>query len=154
MKRRLGIVLVLIIQFSILGSCDLSEHADLGNKLTIFEGDKPEDRVIVYCTGYSFGYCKAGIYIIPTYEEHYDKTGKYAEYVTTAKSDEKWVIAKTVQIDNNQERYWIIDKGFNIKDVDCQTLNCDSILQSYVIGRLDSQTFAEKVQELDISLRL
>lgn len=39
---------------------------NLGNKLTLLEGDKKEDRLIVYCTGYSAGVCIAGTPVVPS----------------------------------------------------------------------------------------
>lgn len=127
---------------------------NLGGNLTIFEGDKLEDRVIVYCTGYSFGSCKAGIYVVPTYEKHYDEKGNYAEYVETAKSNEIWIIAKTIQINGNKENYWIISKDFSLENIDCNKVSCDSIIQSHVIGALNYQEFSAKKKELGINLKL
>lgn len=126
----------------------------LGGNLTIFEGDKLEDRVIVYCTGYSFGSCKAGIYVLPTYEKHYDEKGNYAEYVETANSNEKWIVAKTIRINENKENYWIISKDFSLENVDCNKVNCDSIIQSHVIGAFNYQEFTAMKKELGINLKL
>lgn len=139
-----------IILLFILCGCN---SKNLGDKLTIFEGDRLEDRVIVYCTGYSFGSCKAGIYVVPTYEKHYDEKGNYAEYVETAKSNEKWIIAKTIQINDNKENYWIISKDFSLENVDCNKVSCDSIIQSHVTGALNYQEFTAKTKELGINLK-
>lgn len=149
MKRKLLILSWLIVQLGTLGSCDLYGNKDLGNKLTLWARDSPEGHYdVVYCSRYDMGGCVSGIYVIPASVEEIDSM-----YVSAAKSDDKWVIAKTVQIEGNKESYWIIDKSFNIEDVDCWTINCDSILQSHVIGRLDDQEFAEKVRVLGINLR-
>jgi len=137
-----------LMTFFILYGC---ESSNLGNKFTLFEGDKLEDRVIVYCTGYSFLACKSGIYVVPTYEKHYDEKGNYTEYVSTAKSDDKWIIAKTVQVKDNKENYWIIEK-FSLDDIDCWNVNCDSIIQSHVIGALEFIEFCNKTKELGITL--
>jgi len=149
MKELISVLYSLPIVF-VLYSC---ESNDLGNKLTVFEGDRLEDRVIVYCTGYSLGSCKAGIYVVPNYEEHYDEKGNYAEYVENARSDDKWVIAKTIRTVEQKKNYWIINKNFNLEDVDCDELNCDSIIRSNVIGPLDAQQFGSKLTELKISLK-
>ncbi len=133
---------------SVLGvSCDSwnrmwGDHS-LGNNLSLLEGDKKEDRVIVYCSGKSAGACIGGIYVVPTYERHYEGRS-YAEYVQATRSNKKWVIAKTFRIKESRENYWIINKEFNIQDVDCGKINCDSILQSYVQGPFDKNTFTEK----------
>lgn len=149
MKRRLLILSWLAIQLGALSSCDFYGNKDLGNKLTLWARDSPEGHFdIVYCSRYDMGGCVSGIYVIPTSVEE-----TYSMYVSTAKYDDKWVIAKTIQVEDNQEHYWIIDKSFDIESVDCWTANCDSILQSHVIGRLDSGGFVEKTQELDIRLR-
>lgn len=125
----------------------------LGNNLSLLEGDTKEDRIIVYCTRRSAGVCVSGIPIVPTYKRHYDSSGqKYAEYVEGATSNKKWVIAKTFQIKKKRENYWIISKDFNIEKLNCAKVNCDSILQSYVIGPLDSTEFENKREALDIEV--
>lgn len=125
----------------------------LGNNLSLLEGDTKEDRIIVYCTGRSGGACISGIPVVPTYKRHYDSSGQnYAEYVEEATSNKKWVIAKTFQIKEKKENYWIISKNFNIENLDCAKVNCDSILQSHVIGPLDSAGFENKKKILNISL--
>lgn len=149
MKKEV-IYLFLFTVLFVLYSCD---SGSLGGKFTIFEGDKLEDRVIVYCTGYSFGSCKAGIYVVPTYEKHYDENGNYAEYVEMAKSNKKWIIVKTIQIKDNEENYWIISKDFSLENVDCNKVSCDSIIQSHVTGALNYQEFTAKTKELGINLK-
>lgn len=112
------------------------------------EGDKKEDRIIVYCKGD----CHGGIYVVPTYARHYDSNGRYAEYVEEAKSNKEWVIVKTYRIKENQENYWIIDKEFSIAKLDCSTVDCDSILQRQVTGPLTLNKFQHKLQVLNIDL--
>ncbi len=124
----------------------------LGNNLSLLDGDKKEDRVIVYCTGRSSGACYAGIIVVPTNERHMDRSGKYAEYVETAKANEKWVIVKTHRIEEKKNNYWFINKNFNIENTDCEKVDCDSILQSYVTGPLDHSQFLKKKDSLKIEL--
>ena len=81
----------------------------------IMEGDKVEDRVIVYCSSRSLSSCYSGIYIVPTYARHYDNKGKFAEYVEFAKSNKNWIIATTVEIANSNINYWIINKNFSLE---------------------------------------
>ena len=74
----------------------------LGNNLSLLEGDRKEDRIIVYCSGRDAGACHGGIFVVPTYARHMDRSGNYAEYVETVKSNEKWVIVKTHRIEEGQ----------------------------------------------------
>jgi hypothetical protein len=55
-----------------LPSCDSwntmwGDHS-LGNNLSLLDGDKEQDRVIVFCLGRSAGACSGGIYVVPSYE--------------------------------------------------------------------------------------
>lgn len=129
-------------------SCKEDYNHPLGNNLSQWEGDRKEDRVIVYCEGN----CHGGIYVVPVYNRHYDSAGHYAEYVEEAKSNKQWVIAKTFQIKNSKENYYIISKGFNIEHVDCSKANCDSILQSHVTGPMTLTEFENKKKSMNIAL--
>lgn len=124
----------------------------LGNNLSLLEGDKKEDRIIVYCTGRSAGACHGGIFVVPTYSKHMDRSKKYAEYVEAAKSNEEWVIVKTHRIEEKKDNYWLINKNFNIENTDCEKVDCDSLLQSYVTGPFDHSQFIEKKDSLKIEL--
>ena len=62
---------------------------NLGDNFSLLDGDKIEDRVIVYCSGRSAGGCVAGTPIVPVYSRHIDKDGHFAEYVETAKANDK-----------------------------------------------------------------
>ena len=143
-------ILILLVTLC-CASCSgmLGDHS-LGNNLSLLEGDRMEDKVIVYCSAKSVGVCKSGIYVVPTYERHY-RDGNYAEYVEEAKSNGDWVIAKSVQIEDKKENYWIISKDFNLDN--CDKTNCDSIIQSNVIGPLDYSQFKTKQIELGINLQ-
>ncbi len=123
----------------------------LGNNFSLLDGDKKEDRIIVYCAGNEENECNGGIFVIPRYRDHM-LNGKYAEYVETAKSNNDWIIAKSFQMNYRQEKYWIINKNFNIKNLDCDKTNCDSIIQSHVIGPLNINEFQEKIKKFRIDL--
>ncbi len=123
---------------------------DLGDNFSLLEGDRIEDRIIVYCSGRSGGACMAGTYIVPVYSRHMDSAGHYAEYVETAKSNEDFIVAKTLQVKDKTANYWIIDKGFSINN--CDKMNCDSLIQSHVIGPLDKNEFQKKTSELKLGL--
>jgi hypothetical protein len=124
---------------------------DLGDNFSLLEGDRTEDRVIVYCSGRSAGACMAGTFIVPSYSRHMDADGRYAEYVETAKSNEEFIIAKTTQLKDKRANYWIINKDFKIDN--CDNINCDSIIQSHVSGPLDQSEFQKKTSELKIDLK-
>jgi hypothetical protein len=149
--------IVLIVVMFLVFSCTWwkgvwGDHP-LGNHLSLLEGDRKEDRIIVYCPNDNENVCHSGIYVVPTYKRHYDSdTQNYAEYVEAALSNEKWVIVKTVQIKEKKENYWIVSKKFNIENQDCTTKNCDSILQSHVTGPLSLPIFKNKVRILKIDL--
>jgi len=123
---------------------------DLGDNFSLLEGDRIEDRTIVYCSGRSGGACMAGTAVVPVYSRHMDTDGHYAEYVETAKSNDHFIIAKTSQVKDKGVNYWIINKGFSIDN--CDKLNCDSIIQSHVFGPFDKAEFEKKTSELKLDL--
>ena len=124
---------------------------DLGDNFSLLEGDRTEDRIIVYCSGRIAGTCMAGKPIVPVYSRHMDSVGHYAEYVETAKSNDNFIIAKTLQVKDKRPNYWIITKGFSIGN--CDKIDCDSIIQSHVIGPLEQNEFQRKASELKINLQ-
>ncbi len=148
---RLKITFLFFIVFS-LSSCwqQMWGDNDLGDNFSLMEGDRIEDRIIVYCSGRSGGACMAGTPIVPIYSRHMDSNGHYAEYVETAKSNDDFIVAKTLQVKDKRENYWIISKGFSIDN--CDKVNCDSIIQSHVLGPLEQTEFRKKASELKINL--
>ena len=147
MKGRILIAPLLTVLLITLDGCELYGNKDLGNKLTLFARDSPEEHYdVVYCAVYDIGGCRSGIYVLPTAEN------KNSMYVETAKSNEKWIIAKTIKINDNKD-YWIISKDFSLENVDCNKVSCDSIIQSHVTGALNYQEFTVKTKELGIDLK-
>jgi hypothetical protein len=124
---------------------------DLGNNLVLLEGDRKEDRVIVYCTNNKDKCCSGGLPIIPKVNSQFDR-GANAEYVEFANSNLNWVIVKSIALNGEITHYWIIDKGFNIANVLCDSVNCDSILHSYVIGPLTKIAFEDTLKQKNIDL--
>jgi hypothetical protein len=120
---------------------------DLGDNFSLLEGDRTEDRVIVYCSGRSAGACTGGTFIIPVYSRHMDKDGHYAEYVETAKSNYKFIIARTIQLKDGMKNYWVVYKDLNIKD--CNDMHCDI---TKVLGPLSETEFKSKTLDLNIEL--
>lgn len=152
MRKHLDYILLQVLVLFVVSCNEMWGDHSLGNNLSLLEGDKTEDRIIVYCSGRSWGICFTGIAVIPVYNRQYDSSGHYAEYVETAKSNKKWVIVKTYQIQEQKENYWIISKDFNLENVDCSQVNCDSILQSHVTGPLSLSEFESKKKALNIGL--
>lgn len=163
MKKKLSCTGLALIVFSILflGSIVMailwsnnrvSGDYPLGNNFSLLDGDRKEDRAIVYCTNIEGGICYGGTYIIPTYERHMNKEGRYAEYVEDAESNDAWIIAKTYQIFEKRFYYWVIDKSVSLENIDCNTTNCDSIIQEHVMGPYNLAEFNDiRIQhEIDI----
>lgn len=149
MRRKKIIASFLLVQLCILWSCDFYGNKDLGNHLTLWLRDGSEGCYdIVYCTKHDIGGCIAGIYVIPSTDDE-----KHSIYVKTAKSDDQWVIAKTIRTIDQKENFWIINNNFSLEDVDCDEINCDSIIRSNLIGPLDAQQFGSKLAEHKISLK-
>lgn len=152
MRKHLGYIFLQVLVLFVVSCNEIWGDHSLGNNLSLLEGDKTEDRIIVYCSGRSWGTCFTGIAVIPVYNRQYDSSGHYAEFVETAKSNRKWVIVKTYQIQEEKENYWIISKNFNLVNIDCSKANCDSILQSHVKGPMTQIEFRNKVRLLNIGL--
>lgn len=143
--------LLLIAIFSTISCRQMWGDNDLGDNFSLLEGDRIEDRIIVYCSGRSAGACIAGTFIVPIYSRHMDSTGRYAEYVETAKSNDDFIIARTLHINDKKKNYWVISKNFSLDN--CDKMNCDSIIQSNVIGPLDYSQFKTKQIDLGINLQ-
>lgn len=117
----------------------------LGSGLVIMHGDNEKDKVILYKERLN------DLYVVPTYNRHM-KNGEYAEYIFgDVKDNDKWVVARTMIVETRELNYWIIRK-FSISDIDCNKVNCDSVVKTYVIGPLSINNFNRKKEELDINL--
>ena len=153
LKKAYLVIGIFAIVTSIDSCSEFFGNHSLGNNFSLLEGDKIEDRIIVYCAGKEENECNGGTFVVPRYKDHMIN-GKYAEYVETAKSNNNWIIAKTFQMHAKLEKYWIINKKFNIANLNCDKINCDSIIQSQVIGPLNINEFQEKTKKLKIDLSL
>lgn len=143
-------LLILFSSLAVISCRQVWGDNDLGDNFTLLEGDKTEDQIIVYCSGRSGGACYAGTAIVPVYSRQFDKQGDYAEYVEVAKANKKFIIAQTLQIKEKKKNYWIISKAFKIDN--CDKINCDSMINTYVVGPLDSSQFQVKLIELNTGL--
>jgi hypothetical protein len=121
---------------------------NLGNNLYMMDWDN-NTRIIVFCSNKKGRTCYGGTYVIPDV-----KKNKYPTYVDSAKSNEKWIIVKAIGYIDDKEYYYIVDKHFDaesLKKFNCS--ECDSILQSHIIGALNYQEFNKKTKELGIDLK-
>jgi hypothetical protein len=146
-----GHFLFIIVLLTIVSCGQFWGENDLGDNFSLLEGDRTEDRVIVYCSGRSIGACTVGTLIVPVYSRHMDKEGHYAEYVEIAATNNKFIIARTIQLADKKKNYWIISKDLKIQN--CDMTDCDSIIQSHVIGPLDISQFQNKMTDLSIDLQ-
>lgn len=104
MKKQLSFLI-----FLFLSACS---SKDLGGGIYILEGDRVQDKIIVYCLGKKFGDCISGSYLIPrSYNEHFDSSGHYKEYVDNVAYNNDYIIATTFFIQERKHRYWIVVKN-------------------------------------------
>ena len=130
---------------AIYSSCSSN---NLGDNIYLLDGDRKEDRIIVNCTGKSFGDCITGTYLIPRkYEEHFIN-GRYSEYVDNAKANDDYVIASTVCLGSNGKPYWIIDKKMK------RLNNGESNDSLFVLGPFALKSFLEETKRRNIHLNL
>jgi hypothetical protein len=131
--------------FTISSCCSLSGSHKLGNNIFLLEGDRIEDRIVVYCTSKNNDCCQSGSYLIPkSYETHFEGRS-YSQYVEKVENNNKWIIAQSLKIDNSIKQFWIIDKNFG-KDDEYEKV------QSYVYGPFDYETFEKEKVRLGIKL--
>jgi hypothetical protein len=146
MSKNFGYIILHVLVFFIVSCNGMEGEYPLGNHLSLWDNDKEKTAIIVYCEGD----CHGGIQVLPIRERQTNS----GEYVEEAISNKKWVIAKTFQIKENKENYYIISKEFNIENLDCAKANCDSILQSHVTGPMTLTEFENKKKSMNIALDL
>ena len=125
---------------------EINGSYDLGNNIYMMEWDGG-GRIIVYGTNISGNTCYGGGYLIPTYENQYDSTGRYAEYVVDAKSDDNWVIVRSANWNVNERKYYIISKNF-----DPDTINKDKIINTKIEEFTDSSEFSKRCYDNGITM--
>ena len=119
----------------------------LGHNLYMLDWDGG-NKIIVYCSNPRGRTCYGGLSVIPS------NSNSSQLCVITAKSNERWVIVRAKQTQDNKNCYYLINKDFNIDNLNCQNVNCDSMLQSYVVGPLDSIAFIKELMLKNVSLKL
>jgi hypothetical protein len=142
MQKEWKAIMVLLLALIFSGTSCRQMWGDhpLGNNLDLLEGDHIQDRVIVYCTGKSGGACTGGMRVIPSNKD------SATWYVQSAECNDKWVVAKAMNR-NKSISYWLINKDFNIDLLNCEKIDCDSVLQCHVIGPLDFAEFQNKIND-------
>jgi len=138
-------VAALAFSLSSCNYCKLFGDNKLGDNFSLLEGDKTEDNIIVYCIGNKNGCCVGGIPVIPSEEDSLTK------YVLAAKSNNLWIIVKTMS-KNNSEKFWIINKNFSKKFEYDDGGKFYSLIQSNVLGPMNLSKFELKIDSLKINL--
>ena len=120
---------------------------NLGNGIYMMEWDGG-GRVIVKGSYIRGRTCYGGSQLIPTYESGYDSAGNFAEYVIDAKYDNNWIIAKTGNYSNGENKYYIVDKSFDIEKT-----SEEDIVENYIFDFTDSLSFANVCHQKGIKLK-
>lgn len=121
----------------------------LGHNLYMLDWDGDGgNKIIVYCSNLRGRTCYSGLSVIPS------NSNSGQLWVITAKSNERWVIVKAKQTQDNKNCYYLISKDFDIDNLNCQKVNCDSMIQSHIVGPLDSIAFMRELSLKNVSLKL
>ena len=145
-------IVLIYLLFSSLYGCKLN----LGNNLE-FWGDNSRYLQIVFCDEKTiFGDSRKCTYVIP---QSADAKDNFSEFVDSYAKNSKWVLVKTkytkygkqdyninLPIDTVYNRYWAIDKSFEVKNIDPQ-----NIINSYLIGPMNSEQFENFLKKENIS---
>ena len=120
---------------------------NLGNNIYMIDWDGG-GKIIVKGTNIKGNTCYGGERLIPRYENEYDSTANFAEYVVDAKSDSNWIIAKTDNKTNRQRKYYIVDKRDEI-----EKLNAAEIIENHTVSFTDSIEFSNICHNSGIRLK-
>lgn len=142
-------ILFIVILF-VLYSCKTNNN--LGNNFYLLEGDRKEDRVIVFCSNKNGIGCDGGLYVVPSYKNHFDSKGNYSEYVLSAKSDKNWIIVETEMVNEKTERYWLVNKHFYMDKNKCDQIDCNSLIQEHVLGPFTHVELLSHLKEYKIMI--
>ena len=135
----------LIILFVFGACCGFFGDNDLGDNFSVLEGDRIEDRAIVYCTEKSGRCCYSGIPVLPS------RTDSLTSYVINANSDKGWIVAKTKR-KNGAYDFWIINKDFKTEFKYDDGGKLYETIQTHVVGPLSELEFTRQVEERHISI--
>lgn len=152
---KIATLIVIILAIALVSFLSLSEWIfpefngsyNLGNGIYMMEWDGG-GKIIVWGSDIRGKTCYGGTYLVPSVQEHYDSLGNIAEYVTDAKSDEKWIIAKTYNIPKQKSLFYIIDKDY--KKV---IVNEETDIETDIMCFTDSTEFAKACKIRNIGLK-
>jgi hypothetical protein len=145
MKRKIPKGFIIWLFAMMFFSCSFWDDNNLGNNFSLLEGDKIEDRLIVYCSGRSLGCCNSGIPVIPSREDTLNL------YVIEAKSNKDWIIVKTKSTDKTI-KYWAVDKNFKMKPEYDDGGKFYEFIQTRVIGPFEKNEFEKQLKNKNINL--
>jgi len=120
----------------------------LGNNLYAMDWDGGV-QIIVYNENPKGRTVYSGVYVIPNPNSN-DST--FNVIIRDIKFNKEWVIVKAEQ-QQNEYCYFLIHKNFNIKGLDWQKDNCDSIIQSNITQYYNLSTFYEVLKQKHINLK-
>ncbi|MGC3944415.1 MAG: hypothetical protein QM762_07845 [Chryseolinea sp.] len=141
---------ILPLIFVLISCQSLWGDNDLGDKFSLLEGDRIEDRLVVYCTGRDYGICHAGISIVPVYSRHMEE-GHYAEFAESATSNDDFIVVRTVRVKTKKKSYWIVAKRSFEGGVN---LDSDSAILANITGPLNKTELIEKLSDLRVDLQI
>lgn len=135
-------IFITALIFMTLFSCLGSKKNNLGNGFHIMKGDREEDDVVVYCKDTDNSGCFAGIYIVPSYDLHYDSIGKYHVYVLGAAVNNNLIAVETFNKFTADTNYWFINKSLSFH-LDTCVVNCEKSINKYCEGPFDKEKALE-----------
>jgi len=116
----------------------------LGSGFILSEGDKIEDRAIIFCNT-NKSCCNGGTYVIPSSGE------QYYSYVDYVNHNNDWIFVSTIQIKDHSKKYWIISKK-KIKNIKPTQENIDDIIGKSIMGPMKYEDWQKKIRLMNIKL--
>lgn len=159
----------IVLFLLIYASCWIFPEAwgsyNLGNNLYMIYGEK-DSKYIVFSNELEGRVSHGGWNIIPSSGTMFDSEGHFHEWVTSAKSNSNWIIAKTC-IAEKDKKFYIISKDFNYKELKklYKEISKDSLKyikfeeaierlkKNYIFSYNDSNRFINECKNRDIPLR-
>lgn len=117
---------------------------NLGNNLYLIDWYN-DSQVIVYCTAKRGRTCDSGKNIFE------DKITGSNVIIENVESNRKWIIVDAFQ--DKCKCYFLIDKSFDIKGLDWDKDNCDSIIKSHITHFDNKEDFYSELENLGIKMR-
>lgn len=150
-KKTLLILILLFLSLTIISLWFYPEFWGskyLGNNFYAMDWDG-NTKIIVYNDKSLTRAVFSGAYIIP---DPNNKNNRYGVEIKDIKFNDRWIIVKTKN-STNIESFFLIDKNFNIKGLDWQKDNCDSIIQLHITHCKDLNSFYRYLTDKKINLK-